>query len=138
MGTHDPQIGTTVHKGKMVYFAHVRGKYFEHLTREEVLAHLEGATKNAVRYADLYHEQNIDAEHQFLKAVVFANIADLNTGFDSPLISHVSPADFGTVIQRCAKMRVRIIGVEVFDISSWPVKLLEVRGGRHARRLVKA
>jgi hypothetical protein len=54
------------------------------------------------------------------------------------LIPHFSPRDFVTVIQRCAKHHVQIIGIEIFDISEWPVQLLEIRNGKHARRLVKA
>jgi hypothetical protein len=40
-------------------------------------------------------------ERRFLQAEVFAGLKDLNTGFDSPLISHFSAIDFLEVINRC-------------------------------------
>ena len=79
-----------------------------------------------------------DAKYKFLKQVIFAGLPDLNTGFDSGLINHVSPRDFSTVIARCAKLHVHIIGIEVFDIRTLPVQMLEVRHARKARTLVKA
>lgn len=138
MRTRHLQIESETRDGRTVYFSYVDGKYFEHRTREEVLEHLLVAAETAERYADFYAKRKTDPEYQFLWEVIFHGLEDLNTGFDSPFLPHFSPDDFAIVIQRCAQHRVRIIGIEVFDISSWPICMLDVCGGRHARRLVKA
>jgi hypothetical protein len=57
---------------------------------------------------------------RFLREVIYAGLTDLNTGFDSPLIGHFSPADFLTVIDRCESLNVRIVGVEVFTTDVKP------------------
>jgi hypothetical protein len=121
-----------------VYFSYVDGKYFEHRTREEVLEHLEDAALTAERYADFYAKLKTDPEFQFLWEVIFHGLEDLNSGFDSPSLPHFSPDDFAIVIERCAQHHVSIIGIEVLDISSWPICMLDVCGGQHARRLVKS
>lgn len=121
-----------------MYFSYVNGKYFEHGTSEEVVEHLLAAAETAERYADFYANRKTDPEYQFLWDVIFRGLEDLNTGFDSPTLPHFSPDDFAIVIQRCAKHHVSIIGIEVYEISSWPICMLDVCGGRHARRLVKA
>jgi hypothetical protein len=41
----------------------------------------------------------------------------LNTGFDSPLIGHFSPADFLVVIDGCEHLHVHIIGIEVNPLA---------------------
>ncbi len=46
---------------------------------------------------------------------LFDGLTNLNTGFDSPLIPHVSPQDFETVLDRCAASGTEFIDVEVFD-----------------------
>lgn len=74
-------------------------------------------------------EAKLDAKHRFLFDHVFNGLKNLNTGFDSPLIPHVSPDDFGTVLERCIKSGAEVLGVEVFDVSNWPagkVEMLEV------------
>jgi hypothetical protein len=121
-----------------VYFSYVGGKYFEHPTREEVLQHLLAAAETAEKYADSYAKLKTDPEFQFLWKVIFRGLEDLNSGFDSPSLPHFSPDDFAIVIRRCAQHHVSIIGIEVYDISSWPICMLDVYGGRHARRLVKS
>jgi hypothetical protein len=55
-----------------------------------------------------------DEDHRFLREVVYAGLKDLNTGFDSSLIGHFSPADFLVVIERCELLHVHVIGIEVF------------------------
>jgi hypothetical protein len=55
------------------------------------------------------------ADLRFLREFVFTDLTDLNIGFDSPLICHVSPADFLVVIARCEAHHVRVIGIEVFS-----------------------
>jgi hypothetical protein len=48
----------------------------------------------------------VDEDHRFLREVVYAGLKDLNTGFDSPLIGHISPADFLVVTDRCELLHV--------------------------------
>ncbi len=70
-----------------------------------------------------------EADHRFVKEVIYAWLKDLNTGFDSPLIGHFSPDDFLTVIERCEAQNVGIIGIEVFTTDAKPpgkVGFLEV------------
>jgi hypothetical protein len=78
-------------------------------------------------------------DHRFLREVIYAGLKDLNTGFDSPLICHFSPADFLVVIDRCEPLHICVIGIEVFASGS---DLLEVKispedGYDWARRLVQ-
>ncbi|HSY35602.1 MAG TPA: hypothetical protein VK814_07630 [Acidobacteriaceae bacterium] len=85
-----------------------------------------------------------EADHRFLWEVIYAGLQDLNTGFDSPLVGHFSPADFLIVIDRCESLNVKVNGIEVFttDVKPpWKVELLEVEispgeGYDWARRLV--
>jgi hypothetical protein len=49
---------------------------------------------------------------RFLQTVIYAGLTDLNTGFDSPLVGHFSPADFFIVIDRCESLGVEVIGIE--------------------------
>jgi hypothetical protein len=86
-----------------------------------------------------------EADHRFLREVIYAGLEDLNTGFDSDLIGHFSPADFLTVIDRCESLRVRVIGIEVFATNvktPGSAEILEVEisledGYEWARRLVR-
>jgi hypothetical protein len=132
------QIETETRDGKAIYFSYVDGRYFEHKTREEVVEHLLVAAEIAERYADFYARRKADPEYQFLWEFIFHGLEDFNSGFDSPLIPHFSPDDFAIVIERCAKHDVCIIGIEVFDIGSWPISLLDICDGRYARHLVKS
>ncbi len=61
-----------------------------------------------------------EEEQRFLKDVVFAGLMNLNTGFDSPSIFHVTPEDFVAVIDRCDYLGVGINGIEAFSIDTWP------------------
>lgn len=84
-----------------------------------------------------------ERDHQFMQEVVFAELQNLNTGFDSPLISHFSPSDFLTVIDRCEHKQILITGIEVFEVISGSAEFLEVEispddGYGWARRLVQA
>jgi len=132
------QFESETRDGQTVYFSFVDGKYFEHRTPEEVLQHLLVAAEIAERHADFYAKRKTDPKYQFLWEVIFRGLEDLNSGFDAPGLPHVSPDDFAIVIERCAKHDVTIIGIEVFDIGSWPIGLLDVCDGRYARHLVKS
>jgi hypothetical protein len=135
--TRHLQFESETRDGRTVYFAYVYGKYFEHQTQSEVLEHLLVAALADERYGNSQAKQETDPKYQFLWETIFHGLEDLNSGFDAPLIPHFSADDFAIVIQRCAQHQVQINGIEVFDISSWPVSLLEVCGGRYARSLVK-
>ena len=50
----------------------------------------------------------------FLRKHVFVGLTDLNTGFDSSLIPHFSPEDFGKVTDRCECLNIQIYGIEIF------------------------
>jgi hypothetical protein len=86
-----------------------------------------------------------EEDHRFLREVVYVGLRDLNTGFGSPQIGHVSPVDFLTVIDRCESLHVQVIGIEVFttDVKPpWKVGFLEVEiysedGYEGARRLLE-
>jgi hypothetical protein len=77
-----------------------------------------------------------EKEDRFLREVIYAGLTDLNTGFDSPLIGHFSPEDFLIVIDRCEALNVRVIGIEVIQLtrnlgqrwSWWISKSLPKRG----------
>jgi hypothetical protein len=85
-----------------------------------------------------------DEDHRFLREVVYAGLKDLNTEFDSPLIGHFSSTDFHVVIDRCERLHVRLIGIEVFaagrdfleveispeDGYSWARQLVQKYAGR--------
>ena len=58
-----------------------------------------------------------EAKHQFMDEVVFVGLKNLNTGFDSPGIQHFSPTDFGEVINRCERLKVSPIGIEIFTTA---------------------
>jgi hypothetical protein len=80
--------------------------------------------------------------HRLQREVLYVGLTDLNTGFDSDLIGHFSPHDFGIVIDRCEASKVQINGIEVFRIVSSKVEFLDVEiapddGLDWARRLVK-
>ena len=55
-----------------------------------------------------------EAKHQFMGQVVYAGLKNLNTGFDAEGIQHFSPTDFGEVINRCERLKVSPIGIEIF------------------------
>jgi hypothetical protein len=82
---------------------------------------------------------------RFLQTVIYAGLTDLNTGFDSPLVGHFSPADFFIVIDRCEFLNVRVIGIEVFTTDVEPpskVQMVEIEispeeGYDWTRRLVR-
>ncbi len=87
-----------------------------------------------------------ERKHQYEREVLYAGLTNLNTGFDSPLISHFSPEDFLTVIDRCESLNVGVNGIEVFTTDVEPpakVGFLEVEispedgGYDWARRLVR-
>ena len=80
-----------------------------------------------------------DEDHRFLREVVYAGLKDLNTGFDSPLIGHFSPADFLVVIDRCELLHIRVIGIEVFAAGRdfLEVEISPEDGHDWARRLVQ-
>jgi hypothetical protein len=44
--------------------------------------------------------------HRFLREFVYAGLKDLNTGFDSSLIGHLSRENFLVVIDRCEPLHV--------------------------------
>jgi hypothetical protein len=80
-----------------------------------------------------------DEDHRFLREVVHAGLRDLNTGFDSPLIGHFSPANFLVVIDRCEPLHIRVIGIEVFASGRnfLEVEISPEDGYDWARRLVQ-
>jgi hypothetical protein len=80
----------------------------------------------------------LEQEDRFLREVIYAGLTDLNTGFDSPLIGHFSPADFLTVIDRCESLDVRVIVIEVFttDVEPpWKVQILWIEISPQGRRV---
>jgi hypothetical protein len=88
--------------------------------------------------SDLEFETN----QRFQREVLYAGLTDLNTGFDSDLIGHFSPHDFGIVIDRCEASEVHINGIEVSRIVSGGLEFLDVEiapddGFAWARQLVK-
>jgi hypothetical protein len=80
-----------------------------------------------------------DEDHRFLREVVYAGLKDMNTGFDSPLIGHFSPADFLVVIDRCEPLQIRVIGIEVFASGRdfLEVEISSKNGYDWARRLIQ-
>lgn len=58
--------------------------------------------------------QKFDEDHRIMEQVIFVGLGDINTGFDSPLIFHFSPTDFGEVINRCELLHIFPNGIEVF------------------------
>jgi hypothetical protein len=82
----------------------------------------------------------LEKQTTFLRKRIFYGLPDLNTGFDSPLISHFDSNSFSQVIDRCELIRVRIVGVEVFSRRT---ELLDVevspeKGYEWVRRLVRS
>jgi len=79
-----------------------------------------------------------EAETRFLRQRVFYGLSDLNTGYDSPLISHFNGDDFSQVVDRCEPLGVRIIGVEVFlnRIVLLNVEISPEYGYEWVRRLI--
>jgi hypothetical protein len=79
-------------------------------------------------------------DQRFLSEVVYAGLTDLNSGFDSPGVSHYSPKNFLTIIDRCEALKVRIIGIEIFRVGPREVGFLGChfpRGYQGARQLVR-
>jgi hypothetical protein len=81
----------------------------------------------------------LEEDHRFLRELVFAGFKDLNTGFDSPLIGHFSPEDFLVVIDRCERLHVHVIGIEIFASRRdfLEVEISPQDGYEWARRLVQ-
>ena len=127
-----PRIGKLIRDGRWVYYSYVNGKYFEHPSRRQVRAHLEAARQLAQRYKGI----EVDAEHKYLQQHIFADLPDLNTGIDSPLIPHFSPTVFATVLDRCAANNVKVTGIEMFDVTRFPTEFLGTRDAEHLRSLV--
>jgi hypothetical protein len=86
-----------------------------------------------------------EQENRFEREVLYAGLADLNTGFDSDLVRHFSPEDFLIVIDRCEALNVEVIGIEVFTTDVEPpgkaglveIEISPVPGYEWARRLVR-
>jgi len=53
-------------------------------------------------------------EERYLDQHVFYGLKNLNTGFDAPAIKYFNAADFHTVLKRCEKLGVVIMGIEPF------------------------
>jgi len=84
-------------------------------------------------------KRQADDLYRLLWEKVFAGLGNLNTGFDSPLIYHVSPSDFDTVIDRCEQLQVIICGIEVFsgvELLACEINAGENKGLGWARELV--
>jgi len=81
---------------------------------------------------------NFEESNRFMQEFVFADLKNLNTGFDSPLIFHFDPADFEMVIDRCERLHVRIVGIEVFssDVELLEIEISPEDGLEWARRSV--
>jgi hypothetical protein len=92
-------------------------------------------------------EANLKFErrHRYQREVLHAGLANLNTGFDSPLIQHFSPDEFLIVIDRCESLGVEVIGIEVFTTDVEPpykaglqdIEMSPVPGYDWARLLVR-
>jgi hypothetical protein len=80
-----------------------------------------------------------DRERRYLQHWVFIGLKDLNTGFDSPLIRLFSAEDFFTVIDRCERLNVEVIGIEVFspNIELLGIEISPEPGFGWARRFVE-
>jgi hypothetical protein len=83
-------------------------------------------------------QMKFDDDHRFMQEFVFAELKKLNTGFDSPLIHHVSPSglrrgDRSLRTPACS----RVIGIEVFasDLDLLEVEISPESGLGWARRL---
>jgi hypothetical protein len=102
-------------------------------------------TQTMAEFATPESKLRFEKEDRFLREVIYAGLTDLNTGFDSPLIGHVSPEEFLTVIDRCESRSVRIIGIEVSTADVEPpskMQLVEIEispepGYDWTRRLVR-
>ena len=83
--------------------------------------------------------ERMERDRLFLQQWVFIGLRDLNTGFDSPLIRHFSAEDFFTVIDRCERLNVEIIGIEVFspNIELLGILISPEPGFGWARRFVE-
>ena len=109
-----------------------------HLFVEEVCG-MTGPDLSVMLQMDSKSRLKLEDDHRFLQKVVYADLQNLNTGFDSALIYHFSPADFTKVIERCERLHIRVIGMEVF---SGNVDLLEIEispeeGFEWTRRLIQ-
>jgi hypothetical protein len=86
-----------------------------------------------------------EREGRFLQEIIYAELKNLNTGFDSDLIGHFSPDDFLIVIDRCESLGVEVIGVEAFTTDVEPpakagledIEISPVPGYDWARKLVR-
>lgn len=80
-----------------------------------------------------------DADHRYMQEVVYAGLKNLNTGFDSALIYHFSPADFGKVIDRCEHLHIRVVGMEVFSSNGGllGIEISRQDGFDWSRRLIE-
>jgi hypothetical protein len=65
----------------------------------------------------------VERDRRYLQRWIFIGLKDINTGFDSRAICHFSREDFLTVIDRCERLNVQIVGIEVFSLN---VELLGV------------
>jgi len=83
--------------------------------------------------------ERMERDRLYLQQRIFIGLKDLNTGFDSPVIRHFSAEDFFTVVDRCERLNVQIIGIEAFSVN---VELLGIEissepGFGWARRFVE-
>jgi len=105
------------------------------MTDDKDLVDLEGSLFDL-----LMQDSSIDLLEKtaFMQKSVFYGLPDLNTGYDSPLISHFDANAFSQVIERCELLGVRIIGVEVFSnrIELLDVEISPEDGYEWVRRLV--
>jgi hypothetical protein len=83
--------------------------------------------------------ERMERDRLYLQQWVLIGLKDLNTGFDSPLIRHFSAEDFFTVIDRCERLNVQIIGIEVFspNIELLGIEISPEPGFGWARRFVE-
>lgn len=103
---------------------------------------MTGVDLNMLLAEDPGERLKFERDHQFMQEVVFAELKNLNTGFDSLLIWHFYLSDFSTVIDRCEHLNVQIIGIEVFEVIRGSAEFLDVEispddGYEWARRLVQ-
>jgi hypothetical protein len=92
--------------------------------REEQRRRMEEASKAEAKVPEGWEElfrpmtpaenQRFEEEHLFMEEVVYVGLENINTGFDALGIFHFTPADFGSVIDRCEHLHVHPNGIEVF------------------------
>lgn len=61
----------------------------------------------------------LEEKRRFIHEVLYAGVTNRHTGFDSPLIPHVSPEDFEIVLDHCTETGAGVCGIEIFDVSRW-------------------